>query len=363
MKTKIFFILVALLVLGYLHLLTMYASRIDSRVSGEPGLPVITHSAISTSNSILISRPRLSDTKARRQMKQARQTVDPIVHPIQGKPMDTETIVHLDNPQTRAQRILYIITPTHKRLTQRADLTRLRQTLQLASLQHHANIYWILIEDAEKCSQNIRSIAKDSGLAFAHQAIASSDTTEHRGLAQRNLGLDIVEQIGNEGVVYFADDDNAYDIQLFTELTFTRYASVFAVGMSGGSAWERCHVHEETGFVDKILTTWKPRYRVPVPGKPGKFQNPVRKYGIDMAGFALSTAALLTSKARFQEESTQGMLETDFLSLLVKDVSELEPLAANCTRILVWHVKTKDPDYFNNPEADEETFELMKNLL
>jgi len=68
-----------------------------------------------------------------------------------------------------------------------------------------------------------------------------------------------------------------------------------------------------------------------------------------MAGFAFSTTALLAKKPRFLASSTAGMLETDFLSALVSEVSDLEPLAANCTRILVWHVKTLEPQYFNNP--------------
>lgn len=93
------------------------------------------------------------------------------------------------------------------------EVVGLRQTLQLASLQHHAKVYWILIEDAPACSQNIRTILEESGLAFAHQAIQYDNKNNkgknpgHRGLVQRNLGLAIVQQVGVEGVIYFADDD------------------------------------------------------------------------------------------------------------------------------------------------------------
>ena len=82
-----------------------------------------------------------------------------------------------------------------------------------------------------------------------------------------------------------------------------------------------------------------------------------------MAGFAFSTAALVERQPRFDPQSTAGMLETDFLSLLVNDVSELEPLAANCTRILVWHVKTTEPQYFGNPESSDHTFDMIKSLV
>jgi len=368
-KTKIFFIPVALLVLGYLHLLTMYASRMETGVGAHvvggwkdfPPQPVHQQAAV-------ISPPRLTAQEARRQMirLKARPTVPPMVHAMEGNEIPTSSFstMNLEDPSIRAQRVVYIITPTYYRKTQRVDLIRLKQTLQLAALKHHAKMYWILIEDAQECSQTVRQIAQESGLAFAHKAIVSQKKKGHRGLLQRNLGLDtIINDIRKEGVIYFADDDNAYDTQLFTELTFTRHTSVFAVGMSGGSAWERCHVNLETGNVDAILSTWKPKYRIPVPGKPGQFTHPVRKFAMDMAGFAFSTTALMTTQARFQPTSTSGMLETDFLSLLVHNVGDLEPLAANCTRILVWHVKTTEPQYFNNPEADDKTFDLMVQLV
>ena len=40
--------------------------------------------------------------------------------------------------------MIYIITPTYKRTTQMADLTRLSQTLKLVP-----NIHWIVVEEAE----------------------------------------------------------------------------------------------------------------------------------------------------------------------------------------------------------------------
>ena len=40
-----------------------------------------------------------------------------------------------------------------------------------------------------------------------------------KGVANRNLGLKWVLEHGSNGsVVYFADDDNTYDIQLFEEV-------------------------------------------------------------------------------------------------------------------------------------------------
>ena len=40
-----------------------------------------------------------------------------------------------------------------------------------------------------------------------------------RGVAGRNAGVSWVLNNTNQGVLYFADDDNSYDIRLFNEVT------------------------------------------------------------------------------------------------------------------------------------------------
>lgn len=45
-----------------------------------------------------------------------------------------------------------------------------------------------------------------------------------RGVSNRNLGLEWIRANASEGVLYFADDDNTYDLDIFdevrTEVTF-----------------------------------------------------------------------------------------------------------------------------------------------
>jgi hypothetical protein len=106
--------------------------------------------------------------------------------------------------------IVYFITPTYRRVTQLVDLVQLSQTLQ-----NDKAVYWIVIEDAEVGSKRVRDLLERSGLMFAHVAIKSRKDSKHpnapRGVLQRNLGMDTVESIDIPGVVYFGDDDNAYD--------------------------------------------------------------------------------------------------------------------------------------------------------
>jgi hypothetical protein len=63
-------------------------------------------------------------------------------------------------------------------------------------------------------------------------------------------------------------------------------------------------------------------------------------FAIDMAGFSVSTPLLQERHARFVENSPPGRLEHTFLKQLVEDISEMEPLAENCTKIYAWHVQT-----------------------
>jgi Glycosyltransferase family 43 len=50
-----------------------------------------------------------------------------------------------------------------------------------------------------------------TGLPFAHVGVARPKLMSFREGNQRNRGLELVEQVGLPGVVFFGDDDNSYD--------------------------------------------------------------------------------------------------------------------------------------------------------
>lgn len=41
-----------------------------------------------------------------------------------------------------------------------------------------------------------------------------------RGVSNRNRGLEWIRANASEGVLYFADDDNTYDVEIFDEVSF-----------------------------------------------------------------------------------------------------------------------------------------------
>lgn len=252
--------------------------------------------------------------------------------------------VSLDSPKpAETLPVIYAITPTYYRPLQKAELTRLSQTLMLVP-----NVYWVIVEDADEVSDLVRGIRKESGLYKRSVQLQTATPTEFklkkkdphwskpRGVDQRNTGLEWVRRrIMDEAsshrptIVYFMDDDNTYSIELFKEMSKIELGrvGVWPVGLVGGLMVEKPLVNA-SGVVTGFNAAWRPD----------------RPFAIDMAGFAFSGELLLTfPKAKFSNEAKGGFQETDFLSQLTKRTA-LQPLADWCTKVLVWHTRSEPPN-------------------
>lgn len=122
---------------------------------------------------------------------------------------------------------IYVITPTYKRLTQKADLTRLSQTLL-----HVPKLHWILVEDSEEKTDLVIRFLENCGISYTHLAVRTPKQLitkegdprwlKARGVEQRNLGLKWMRQnfrSDMKGIVYFGDDDNTYDLRIFEQVS------------------------------------------------------------------------------------------------------------------------------------------------
>ncbi|XP_053311453.1 galactosylgalactosylxylosylprotein 3-beta-glucuronosyltransferase 1-like [Spea bombifrons] len=236
---------------------------------------------------------------------------------------------------------IYVITPTYSRPVQKAELIRLANTFL-----HVVNLHWIVVEDSHRKTKLVANLLEKAGLNFTHLnaesprslKIGLSKTPTHtpRGTMQRNLGLQwLRENIDPsnppQGVVYFADDDNTYSLELFEEMRYTRTVSVWPVAFVGGLRYESPKVSPGGRVVG-----WKTVF------------DPNRPFAIDMAGFAISLRLILERPyANFKLEGVKGgYQETSLLKDLVS-MDGLEPKAANCTKILVWHTRTERPTLVN----------------
>ncbi|KAK0168596.1 hypothetical protein PV327_002377 [Microctonus hyperodae] len=231
---------------------------------------------------------------------------------------------------TRTPLPLYIITPTYRRPEQIPELTRMAHTLMLVE-----NVHWLVIEDAKIATEAVTKLLNRTGLRFDHLTAPMPDKYKQkkgakpRGVSNRNRGLKWIRANATDGVFYFADDDNTYDLDLFNEIRKTNKVSMLPVGLC-----------TKFGLSSPIV-------------KDGKFIGfydgwiAGRKFPVDMASFAVNVKFLL-QRPNATMPYRAGFEEDGFLrSLAPFEPREIELLANNCTRVLAWHTQTKK----NEPSA------------
>ncbi|XP_068515202.1 galactosylgalactosylxylosylprotein 3-beta-glucuronosyltransferase 1 isoform X2 [Anas acuta] len=227
------------------------------------------------------------------------------------------------------------------RPVQKAELTRLANTLL-----HVPNLHWILVEDSQRRTPLITRLLRDTGLNYTHLNVETPrnyklrgdmrDPRIPRGTMQRNLALRWLRETFNRnnsqpGIVYFADDDNTYSLELFEEMRSTRKVSVWPVAFVGGLRYESPKVNA----AGKVYG-WKTVF------------DPHRPFAIDMAGFAVNLRLILQrSQAYFKLRGVKGGYQESSLLRELVTLNDLEPKAANCTKILVWHTRTEKPVLVN----------------
>ncbi|MBN3318161.1 B3GA3 glucuronosyltransferase, partial [Atractosteus spatula] len=261
------------------------------------------------------------------------QTRDRTISRLQGELKNMQARLKTEEPPKPPLPTIYVITPTYARPVQKAELTRLAQTLM-----HVPSLHWIVVEDAPASTALVGGVLRQSGISHTQLSVETPrdlklregdpSWLKPRGAEQRNRGLRWLRDSRSPrelGVVYFADDDNTYSLQLFQEMRHTRRVSVWPVGLVGGMRYERPQV--EGGKVVGFHTGWRPS----------------RPFPIDMAGFAVALPLVLANPdAWFDSNAQMGFLESSFLQSLVS-LEELEPRAELCTKVLVWHTRTEKP--------------------
>ena len=161
-----------------------------------------------------------------------------------------------------------------------------------------------------------------------------------RGCSQRNAALQwIMENIEGDGVLYFADDDNAYDVRLFDELAKTLRVGLLPTGHLGLTGLSSPIIKD--GQITGFLDVWPAN----------------RKWPVEMASISVNILYWKKLGAPLLLPKKAGRIETDFLEALNLTKSEIEPLAKNCTEFLVWHTRTA-PIKFNdrNPQKHPEKY-------
>ncbi len=121
--------------------------------------------------------------------------------------------------------VIYAITPTYSRAVQKAELTRLANTFRQVPQFH-----WIVVEDSNSHTELVSRFLARSGLRYTHLNVFTPRRFKRTGMPrateQRNLALGWLRghrSSKDKGVVFFADDDNTYSLELFEEVTATSW--------------------------------------------------------------------------------------------------------------------------------------------
>lgn len=225
---------------------------------------------------------------------------------------------------------IYVITPTYARNVQKAELVRLQNAFRLVP-----NLHWIIVEDSSTKTSLVKNLLREFPQNSTHLNILTPQEMKiqpkeswwkkPRGVLQRNLALSwLRENIPASGVLYFADDDNTYSVELFEEIRNTEKVSVLPVGLVGGVLVEKPRV--SGGKVVGWDVGWGAE----------------RPFATDMAGFAVNLQYFKEHKGvQFLEKVRIGFSESEFLKLLVS-LEQLEPVSIG--RVLVWHTRTEKPN-------------------
>jgi len=182
-----------------------------------------------------------------------------------------------------------------------------------------------------------------TGIPFVYLHTLTVDGLPRRGWSHRNFALDYLrtnyQSYGKNAVVYFADDDNSYDIRLFNDyIRNVKTIGIWAVGLSGASKVESPYVE------DGVIKKWQAVYR------------PDRAFAVDMAGFAINLKIILKSNAKFGRQCIGHDPEDCFLKQFKIPKEDAQPFGWNSDpkEILVWHTKTSA----SNPRGDDHGYEF-----
>lgn len=117
--------------------------------------------------------------------------------------------------------VIYAITPTYTRPVQKAELTRLAHAFRQV-----ARFHWILVEDSTTRTDMVARFLARCGVPYTHLHVFTPRRFKRTGMPrateQRNAALAWLRQRRGQrdrGVVFFADDDNTYSLELFEEVT------------------------------------------------------------------------------------------------------------------------------------------------
>ncbi|CAI9116074.1 OLC1v1017128C1 [Oldenlandia corymbosa var. corymbosa] len=229
------------------------------------------------------------------------------------------------------QKLLIVVTPTYNRALQAYFLNRLGQVLRLVQ----PPLLWIVVE-MNAASLETADILRKTGVMHRHLVSMKNLTDiKDRGVHQRNTALEYIERHKLDGIVYFADDDNIYSLELFESMRSISRFGTWPVAMLAQSKAKA--ILEGPVCNGSLVIGWHTNEK----------SKRLRRFHVDMSGFAFNSTILWDPKrwqrptyssVRQLDSVKEGFQETTFIEQIVADESQMEGIPFGCSRIMNWHL-------------------------
>ncbi|KAL5231060.1 hypothetical protein ABZP36_029836 [Zizania latifolia] len=253
-------------------------------------------------------------------------------------------------PTATERKLVLIVTPTRARPLQAYYLRRLAHTLRLAP----SPLLWLVVESGE-ATRETAALLRGCGVMYRHLSSPAPDAPQdprRRGrrqqrpidtrARQRNAALDHIEHHRLHGIVYFADEDNVYSLDLFYHLRHIRSFGTWPVAIL--AAGKSKTIVQGPVCEGSRVVGWHTRERT---------KNPQGRFHVDMSGFAFNSSMLWDAKNRAHQAwnyirqldtAKDGFQETTFIEQLVEDETQMEGIPPGCSKIMNFHLRLEDKD-------------------
>ncbi|XP_042507983.1 probable beta-1,4-xylosyltransferase IRX9H [Macadamia integrifolia] len=242
-----------------------------------------------------------------------------------------ETKSEIDPVDLIPRKQLIIVTPTYNRPLQAFYLNRLGQVLRLV----RPPLLWIVVE-MNSASKETAEILGNAGVMYRHLLCSKNMTDiKDRGVHQRNRALEHIELHRLDGIVYFADDDNIYSLEMFESMREIRRFGTWPVAMLAQS--KNKAILEGPVCNGSQIIGWHTNEK----------SKRLRRFHVDMSGFAFNSTILwdpkrwqrpISEPIRQSDTVKEGFQETVFIEQVVEDESQMEAISLGCSRVMNWHL-------------------------
>ncbi|GMI92550.1 IRREGULAR XYLEM 9-LIKE, IRREGULAR XYLEM 9 Homolog [Hibiscus trionum] len=236
-------------------------------------------------------------------------------------------------------KLLIVVTPTHAGPLQAYYLNRLAYTLKLVQ----PPLLWLVVEMTSQ-SDEAADILRKSSVMYRHLVCKKNLTDiKDRSVHQRNVALSHIETHRLDGIVYFADEDNIYSLDIFELMRhIRRFGTWFVVKQTSdrSKAILEGPVCNGTQVIGWHLNGLSRRFR---------------RFHAEMSGFAFNSTILWDPKRwhrptlepiRQLDTAKDGFLASLFIERVVEDENQMEGLPQDCSRIMVWELNVEPSNSF-----------------